>query len=101
MLSLNPSGKGVCSNFIHLSSVSNRLMFLNLTEEFLRRLNYTIIGRMTSALKMLVQKGIVIFGFSDSTIVLTKSFLQSSTSLSNILHPTIICISSKNIYKIH
>ena len=28
MLSLNPSGKGVCSNFIHLSSVSNRLMFL-------------------------------------------------------------------------
>ena len=34
MLSLNPSGKGVCSNFIHLSSVSNRLMFLNLTEEF-------------------------------------------------------------------
>ena len=36
--------------------------------------------------------------FSDSTIVLTKSFLQSSTSLSNILHPTIIiivCISSK------
>ena len=30
MLSLNPSGKSVCSNFIHLSSVSNRLMFLNL-----------------------------------------------------------------------
>ena len=36
---------------------------------------------MTSALKMLVQKGIIIFGLSDSTIVLTKSFLQSSTSL--------------------
>ena len=35
---------------------------------------------MTSALKMLVQKGIIIFGLSDSTIVLTKSFLQSSTS---------------------
>ena len=44
---------------------------------------------MTSALKMLVQKGIIIFGLSDSTIVLTKSFLQSSTSSSNILHPTI------------
>ena len=29
---------------------------------------------MTSALKMLVQKGIIIFGLSDSTIVLTKSF---------------------------
>ena len=50
---------------------------------------------MTSALKMLVQKGIIIFGLSDSTIVLTKSFFQSSTSLSNILHPTIVCISSK------
>ena len=24
MLSLNPSGTGVCNNFIHLSSVSNR-----------------------------------------------------------------------------
>ena len=34
MLSLKPSGKGVCSNFIHFCSVSNRLMFLNLTEEF-------------------------------------------------------------------
>ena len=107
MLSLNPSGKGVCNNFIHLSSVSNRLMFLNLTEEFssyeifFHWLNYNITGRMTSALKMLVQKGIIIFGLSDSTIVLTKSFLQSSTSLSNILHPTIVCISSKNIYKIH
>ena len=55
---------------------------------------------MTSALKMLVQKGIIIFGLSDSTIVLTKSFLQSSTSLSNILHPTIVCISSKNIYEV-
>ena len=34
MLSFNSSGKGVCNNFILLSSVSNRLMFLNLTEEF-------------------------------------------------------------------
>ena len=53
---------------------------------------------MTSALKMLVQKGIIICGLSDSTIVLTKSFLQSSTNLSNILHLTIVCISSKDIY---
>ena len=36
---------------------------------------------------MLVQKGIIIFGLSNSKIVLTKSFLQSSTSLSNI-YPT-------------
>ena len=43
---------------------------------------------MTNALKMLVQQGIVIFGLSDSTIVLTKSFLQSSTSLSNINYLT-------------
>ena len=31
------------------------------------------------------RKGIIIFGLSDSTIVLTKSFFQSSTSLSNIV----------------
>ena len=33
MLSLNASENGVCNNFIHLSSVSNRLMYLNLVEE--------------------------------------------------------------------
>ena len=33
MLSFNSSGKGVCNNFSHLSSVSNRLMVLNLVEE--------------------------------------------------------------------
>ena len=49
---------------------------------------------MTSAFKMLVKKGIDIFGLCDSTIVFTKSFLQSSTSLSNILHITIFSISS-------
>ena len=43
---------------------------------FLHWLNNYIIGRMTSALKMLVQKGIIIFGLCDSTIVLTKSFCK-------------------------
>ena len=107
MLSLNPSGKGVCNNFYPFKFSfksfdvfeSNRRIFI--IWDFLHWLNYNIIGRMTSALKMLVQKGMIIFGLSNSTIVLTKSFLQSSTSLSNILHPTVVCISSKNIYKFH
>ena len=56
---------------------------------FLHWLNYNIIGRMTGAFKLPVQKVVIIFGLSDSKIVFTKLFLQSSTSLSNILHITI------------
>ena len=44
---------------------------------------------MTGAFKMLLKKAINIFRLCDSTIVFTKPFLQSSTSLSNILHITI------------
>ena len=36
-------------------------------------------GRMTSAFKMLVKKDIDILRLCDSTIVFTKSFLQSPT----------------------
>ena len=37
-MSLNPSGKDVCNNFIHFNSVSCLLMILNFDEEFYHRL---------------------------------------------------------------
>ena len=57
-------GKCVCNNSIHFSSVSNRLMFLNLVEfESPLAGLYNIMGRMTGVFKMLIKKGINILVF--------------------------------------
>ena len=75
-------------------------MILNLTEEFLiinhffHWLHLNVIRRMTSTFKMLIKESINLFRFFNFTIVLTKSFLQLATSLSNILHITVLSVSS-------
>ena len=55
---------------------------------------------MTSKFKMLTKKSINQFRLFHSTIVFAKSFLQSTTSLFNILHVTMFGISSWNINQI-
>ena len=44
--------------------------------------------------KMLIKKSINLLRFFNFTIVLTKSILQLATSLSNILHITVLSVSS-------
>ena len=53
---------------------------------------------MTSALKMLVQKGIIIFGLSDSTIVLTKSFGASMGRGNEILFVSLELLAATPMY---
>ena len=43
-ISFNPRGKADCNNFIRLNSVSNRLMVLNLTEEFASLINFPLVA---------------------------------------------------------
>ena len=49
---------------------------------------------MTSTFKMLIKESINRFRFFNFTKVLTKSILQLATSLSNILHITILSVSA-------
>ena len=74
-------------------------MILNLEEEFLSKLISPLVALKhhwanDPSFKMLIKKSINRFRLFHSTIVFAKSFLQSTTSLPNILHVTVFGLSS-------
>ena len=83
MLSLNPSGYGVCRSLIHFNSVSCLLIILNLLVEFASYviffywLNQNISRSVTFTFKVPIQKIINFFRLIHSTIVFTESIFRA------------------------